>query len=1498
MVTALWLGTTATADAQTITRGPYLQMGSHDRIVVRWRTNEATNSQVSYGLCHGQQSCLTWVAVNPTVTTEHEVTLTGLSPKTRYYYAVGSTTEQLAGNDSQHFFLTSPRVGESKATRIWVLGDSGSANANARAVRDAYYKHTGSTHTDLWLMLGDNAYNSGTDSEYQAAVFNMYPEMLRKSVLWPTLGNHDGASSNSGTQTGPYYESFTLPKKAEAGGIASGTEAYYSFDYGNIHFIVLDSFDSSRSPTGAMLKWLRSDLQATHQQWIIAYWHHPPYSKGTHDSDTQGASREMRQNALPILEDYGVDLVLSGHSHNYERSFLLNGHYGTSATLTPDMILDGGDGRTSGTGAYKKPSDRGAVYTVAGSSGKTGGGSLDHPAMFVSLSVLGSVVLNVNGSRLDAKFIRSNGTVQDEFTIQKGPTPRDIDVTPDSHSYGSVAVGTSEVQTFTIRNVGGADLKVSSTKLTGGESSEFAVTSGGGSFTLKPGATRNLEVAFEPSSTGPKDTTLRVESNDSDEKRFEVPLSGTGAGAGEIDVAPQPHDYAEVVVGTTNSQTFTIRNLGGADLEVTGASLVGGDAKEFAIVQAGTPVTLGPDETHDLEVRFAPVSGGNKTTALRLASNDPNHATYDVTLTGTGRTEPDLDVALTPLDFGDVLVGSTQSRSIAIRNTGSALLQVTAVSLPGGEGSEFTVTQGAPFTVAPAASHNIEIRFAPISAGLKTISLRISSDDPDESAVDVSLRGTGTTAPEIDVALTPQNYGVVWVGASASRALAVRNIGTADLQVNAISLVGGQANEFAIAPPSAPFRIAPGATHSVDLRFVPASAGTKATTMRLVSDDANEGSVDVALAGTGIMAPDIEALPAIHDYGEVTVGSTMSRTFVFSNAGGADLQVSSVSLLGGEGEFAIAAGVPGLVAAGGTFNVEVQFGPMSSGPKSTLLRLTSNDPDEPTLDVVLNGIGAMPAHIDVAPASQNFGEVILGRTVFHTFVIRNLGGTDLQVTATSVIGDQAADFVITQGAGPFLVHSGATHAVDLQFGPVAAGTRMATLQVTTTTDGESIVNVPVSGTGITPPEIDVMPTLQEYGEVLVGTIASRSFVIRNLGGAALHVTGSSFIGSDSHEFAVEGTSTSVVVLPGASHQLDVRFTPTSSGSKAATLQLMTDDPDEPLVDLAVNGVGTLLIRDIAVSPETHGYGSHTVGTNSTHAFVVMNTGTANLIVGGPTLTGPDADSFSLVSGHAGFTIAPGASHTIEVRFNPLTGGPKSAVLSIPSDDPDENPFLVQIVGTTPPTFEEVAQGGSADSDTVTTATMLSGVTGHVYLAAVSTKPFRQATAMSGLGLTWNRLSAQCAGRSQTGLELWWAQGSASSGEITATLATAPINAVLVVARYSGVAAIDPLTALVAGNTNGVNGACTDGTDSAAYSFDVAPSQNNTVVFGVLALRHRTHVPEPGYSKLAEVTQGTGGDVAGVVFIDRTVPVATPLPFDGSLDGSADWALIGVELKPQ
>jgi hypothetical protein len=414
--------------AQSVTRGPYLQIGTSTSIIVRWRTSEATDSRVRYGLTQGD---LSNYVVNAATTTEHEVQLADLLPETTYYYAIGTSSQDLAGDDADHFFVTSPNPGSVRPSRIWVIGDSGTANANSEAVRDAYLGFIGEgAYTQAWLMLGDNAYSDGTDSEYQAAVFDTYPSILRQTVLWPTLGNHDGHSADSASQTGVYYDIFTLPPSAEAGGMASGTEAYYSFDYANIHFICLDSHDSDLNTTGPMLKWLVEDLAATTQNWIIAYWHHPPYSKGSHDSDSSGTLSTIRENVLPILESYGVDLVLCGHSHSYERSYQLHGHYGDSNTLDQTMIVDGGDGRADGIGAYIKDVI-GAVYIVAGSSGKTSGGSLDHPVMFFSLNRLGSLVLDVDGNQLDATFINEVGVIEDYLTMLKGNLAPTVDAGPD-----------------------------------------------------------------------------------------------------------------------------------------------------------------------------------------------------------------------------------------------------------------------------------------------------------------------------------------------------------------------------------------------------------------------------------------------------------------------------------------------------------------------------------------------------------------------------------------------------------------------------------------------------------------------------------------------------------------------------------------------------------------------------------------------------------------------------------------------------------------------------------------------------------------------------------------------------------------------------------------------------------------------------------------------------------------------------------------------------------
>src|SRR6186713_2846455 len=235
-------------DVVSLTRGPYMNMALQNSIVIRWKTDAPTNSKVNYGTTAGN---LTQSFTDNTSTTEHIVTLTGLSTNTLYYYSIGSTTQTLQG-DANNYFKTMPVVGSTEKIRVLAMGDMGDNSANQLSVRNAYLNFNGSNYTNAWLLLGDNAYENGLDAEYQSNFFNIYQGNLTKNhVLFPSPGNHDYAnnSTRQADHNIPYYSMFTLPAAGECGGVASGTEAYFSWNWGNIHFLSLDSYGKENSGT-------------------------------------------------------------------------------------------------------------------------------------------------------------------------------------------------------------------------------------------------------------------------------------------------------------------------------------------------------------------------------------------------------------------------------------------------------------------------------------------------------------------------------------------------------------------------------------------------------------------------------------------------------------------------------------------------------------------------------------------------------------------------------------------------------------------------------------------------------------------------------------------------------------------------------------------------------------------------------------------------------------------------------------------------------------------------------------------------------------------------------------------------------------------------------------------------------------------------------------------------------------------------------------------------
>jgi len=392
-------------------RGPYLQKLNANGVVIRWQTEQplATSLQLQEQI----------VRHDIELTTRHRVELQNLQPATTYHYSIN------ASKTDQYTFTTPPAADQQQTVRLWVLGDPGTNSQLHQAARTAgqqwLAKNARSNRPllDIWLTTGDNAYTSGRNAEFQQAIFEPYQDWLSRFNLTAVMGNHD-------MRRRAYPRIFEFPAAAEQGGVASGSQYYYSMDQGPLHLIVLDSAWSLLNDRTAMLEWLEQDLQANTRPWLMAVFHHAPYSKGSHDSDDDwGSDRRIgmvRQYILPLLERHNVDLVVAGHSHVYERSHLLDGHYGKSNTFTDEMIVSPSHAIVDNFS--KQPDCQhncGAIYQVLGSTAELRPGALDHPAMPVGLNQSGTLIIDIDAGCLSSRFLNTKGQLADQFIISKQP---------------------------------------------------------------------------------------------------------------------------------------------------------------------------------------------------------------------------------------------------------------------------------------------------------------------------------------------------------------------------------------------------------------------------------------------------------------------------------------------------------------------------------------------------------------------------------------------------------------------------------------------------------------------------------------------------------------------------------------------------------------------------------------------------------------------------------------------------------------------------------------------------------------------------------------------------------------------------------------------------------------------------------------------------------------------------------------------------------------------
>ncbi len=339
---------------QEIERGPFLQKGAPTSMTIMWRTTDTIKGVVYYG--KSVDSLID--SVSGTTDVIHEINISGLLPDTKYYYKV---TCQTSSTENQ-YFITSPQEGMVKSTNILVVADYGQVEGpgseegqrRINIVNTWKEKNGGDYHADLVISLGDQTEES-TDSEYRDNFIQPLKPIICNSPLYTIIGNHD-THDRSGNN---YHKNFVMPSNGEAGGLASGSKDFYSFNYANIHFIVLSTETKYTAGLEEQAVWLEKDLKHNKLPWIVVSFHRPIHSGGHHNTDGSGTATKQRNAWLGLLQQYGVDLILTGHNHVYERSMFIKDANKDIDDIDSGDMLDAGFGRADVDKVYYKKTSGG-----------------------------------------------------------------------------------------------------------------------------------------------------------------------------------------------------------------------------------------------------------------------------------------------------------------------------------------------------------------------------------------------------------------------------------------------------------------------------------------------------------------------------------------------------------------------------------------------------------------------------------------------------------------------------------------------------------------------------------------------------------------------------------------------------------------------------------------------------------------------------------------------------------------------------------------------------------------------------------------------------------------------------------------------------------------------------------------------------------------------------------------------------------------------------------
>lgn len=443
-------------------------------------------------------------------------------------------------------------------------------------------------------------------------------------------------------------------------------------------------------------------------------------------------------------------------------------------------------------------------------------------------SVMGSVVItsNANGSPLT---IALSGT-----GAQAG-----LSVTPASFAFGSVVEGQTKSQSFTVTNTGTATLTIAQIAANG---SGFSISGLNTPATLAAGQSTTFSALFAPTAAGSLSGSVVISSNAPNSPNA-VALSGTGAAASvTLSANPASVSFTGVTVGSSGSSSVTITNSGNTSLTISQVSV---NAKDFAASGISTPLTLSAGQNAVMNVSFKPTASEQISGNISVASSQGASAVIPV---AGGGVQAALTVTPSSVNFGNVSVGSPNSQTIQLTNSGTGVLTISQASVTGAGYS--TSALSLPVSLNPNQATTFNVQFAPASAGSASGSVSVVSNAPNSPAV-IGLSGTGVASTlTLSLSSTNLSFGSVNTGTSATQTVIVTNTGNANVTISSIAATG---TGFSLSAPGIPATLTPAQSLTFSVIFSPTAAGSVTGTVT-VSSNATGSPATIALSGTGAQA--------------------------------------------------------------------------------------------------------------------------------------------------------------------------------------------------------------------------------------------------------------------------------------------------------------------------------------------------------------------------------------------------------------------------------------------------------------------------------------------------------------------------------------------------------------------------------------------------------------------------------------------------------------------